>query len=180
MWGGDASNCLRPPLAVIGPSWQSGDAGRRQLRLGQGQRVDKNDLVGTWKGLGHDVTAPDGTVTYPHGKDHPASLIYTADGHMAVVATRKDRKKFTSPVSGRDISAATLEEKAAAAEGCVAYFGRYEVEGEEVLHHIEVCLFPNWEGTTQRRFARLDGDRLTLSMAREGDGAVSRVYWKRL
>ena len=138
------------------------------------------DIVGTWRGIGHDVTARDGTVTHPHGKNHPAYIIYSPDGYMALVATRANRKKFTSPVSGRDISGATLEEKAEAAEGCVAYFGSYEVKGDRVIHHIKVSLFPNWVGTSQERFAELAGDRLTLSMSPDKDGAIARVYWERI
>ena len=32
-----------------------------------------------------------------------------------------------------------------------------------VIHHIEVCSYPNWIGNAQVRFADLDGDLLTLS-----------------
>jgi hypothetical protein len=32
-----------------------------------------------------------------------------------------------------------------------------------VVHHIEVCSYPNWIGDAQERFATLDGDLLTLS-----------------
>ena len=138
------------------------------------------DIMGTWRGIGHDVTARDGTVTHPHGEKHPANIIYSPDGYVAVVVTRANRKKFTSRVSGSDISGATLEEKAGAAEGCVAYFGTYEVKGDRVIHHIKVSLFPNWEGTSQERFANLEGDRLTLSIAPDEEGAIARVYWERM
>ena len=56
----------------------------------------------------------------------------------------------------------TLEEKARAASGFMAYCGRYEVHGDHVVHHIEQSLFPNWVGTSQKRFIELEGDRLTL------------------
>jgi hypothetical protein len=140
------------------------------------------DIVGTWRVLTHDLLNKDGTVTYPHGEVHPAGIIYSADGHMALVATRANRSKFTSPVSGRDISGATKEELAEAAGGTVAYFGRYEVKSDpdRVIHHIEVSLFPNWEGVAQERFAKLEGDRMTLSIAPDKDGAVGRVFWQRV
>jgi hypothetical protein len=32
-----------------------------------------------------------------------------------------------------------------------------------VIHHIEVCSYPNWIGNAQVRFAKLDGDVLVLS-----------------
>ena len=58
---------------------------------------------------------------------------------------------------------------------------RYEVlsNPDRVLHHVEVSLFPNWENVTQERFAKLEGDRLTLSIAPDKDGAVGRVFWQR-
>jgi hypothetical protein len=34
---------------------------------------------------------------------------------------------------------------------------------DTVIHHIEVCSYPNWIGNAQVRFARLEGDLLTLS-----------------
>jgi hypothetical protein len=45
----------------------------------------------------------------------------------------------------------------------MAYCGRYEVHGDHVVHHIEQSLFPNWVGTSQKRFIELEGDRLTLT-----------------
>lgn len=44
----------------------------------------------------------------------------------------------------------------------ISYAGTYEVHEDYVLHHIEVSLFPNWVGGTQKRFFERDGDRLTL------------------
>jgi hypothetical protein len=34
---------------------------------------------------------------------------------------------------------------------------------DTVIHHIEVCSYPNWIGNAQVRLAKLDGDLLTLS-----------------
>jgi heterodisulfide reductase subunit B len=33
-------------------------------------------------------------------------------------------------------------------EGCVSYYGHYELDPENniVIHHVEGSLFPNWEG----------------------------------
>jgi hypothetical protein len=37
-------------------------------------------------------------------------------------------------------------------------------EQDRVIHHIEVCSYPNWIGNAQVRFAKLDGGLLTLSI----------------
>ena len=34
---------------------------------------------------------------------------------------------------------------------CLAYFGRYAVHGDTVVHPIDVSLFPNWSGAEQSR-----------------------------
>ncbi len=142
--------------------------------------MEAKDLVGAWKGLGHDVTAADGTVTHPHGTDTNAYMIYTPDGFVSLMASKNDRKKFSGDVSGRDLKSATTEEKAQAAGDCIAFAGRYEMSGEKLLIHIEIALFPNWEGTTEIRYPQFDGDQLTLTMPPEPDGAVGRVRWQRM
>lgn len=43
----------------------------------------------------------------------------------------------------------TIEEKASAAETYVSYCGRYGVEGDKIIHHIEVGFFPNWISVKQ-------------------------------
>lgn len=44
----------------------------------------------------------------------------------------------------------------------MAYAGTYEIDGNSVVHYVDISLFPNWIGGEQRRIARLDGDRLAL------------------
>ena len=70
----------------------------------------------------------------------------------------------------------------AAVEGYVSYCGRYEVNGDKVIHHIEVSLFPNWVGVRQERMYELDGDRLTLStplMLVGGRRLSTHLIWER-
>ena len=85
--------------------------------------------------------------------------MYTPDGFMGVVNTPEQRARVsagTNPMSLDGISAA---ERAAAAEGVVAYMGRYEVKGDVVHHTIYAALNPNLVGTTQVRRATLGGRR---------------------
>ena len=49
----------------------------------------------------------------------------------------------------------------------LAYSGSFDVEGDvegdTVVHRVEVSIFPNWVGLDQRRRLSLDGDRLVES-----------------
>ena len=44
----------------------------------------------------------------------------------------------------------------------LAYCGRYRVDGDCVVHTVEMSMYPNWVGTEQRRAYRFDGDRIVL------------------
>jgi hypothetical protein len=63
----------------------------------------------------------------------------------------------------------------------MAYCGRYEVHGDHVVHHIEQSLFPNWVGTSQKRFIELEGDRLTLTTDpfETSRTSAARAVWER-
>jgi hypothetical protein len=52
-----------------------------------------------------------------------------------------------------------------------------------VIHHIEVCSYPNCIGNAQVRFAKLDGDLLTLStkpMTFQGVERRAELVWERV
>ena len=54
---------------------------------------------------------------------------------------------------------------------------------DTVIHHIEVCSFPNWIGNAQVRFADLDGNQLTLStkpMMFQGVERSAHLVWERI
>jgi hypothetical protein len=96
-------------------------------------------------------------------------LIYSGDGYMSVAMMSASRQKFVD----KDVKKGTNEEKAASVDTYVSYSGRYEVQGDKVIHHVEVCLFPNWVGNDQKRTFQFDGNRLTLSTPLPG-GDIQR------
>jgi hypothetical protein len=59
----------------------------------------------------------------------------------------------------------SAQEKSEALSTYVSYCGCFEVfpDQDTVIHHIEVCLYPNGIGKAQVRFVKLDGDVLTLT-----------------
>jgi hypothetical protein len=82
------------------------------------------------------------------------------------------------------LAAATVEQRAAAAAGYLAYAGTYRLDGDTVHHHVEVSLFPDWLGGVQTRLVSWeDGDlvlRSTGTTTRDGKQAVNRLRWRRI
>jgi hypothetical protein len=139
----------------------------------------RDRLVGAWRLVSWENRAADGQVTYPMGADAVGYLIYTADGRCSVMISRAGRAAFAAD----DLLSGTAEEKARAAEGFVAYAGRYTFSGDRVVHHVEVSLFPNWVGSDQERSVELVEDRLTLSaspLLLAGRRQVPRLVWERV
>jgi len=142
--------------------------------------MGKEQFVGAWKLVSSEFRRSDGEVTYPMGRDTAGMLMYDANGHMSAQVMRSNRPAFASG----DQLKGTPEEIKAAFEGCVAYYGTYEINEEEgtVTHHVEGCSFPNWVGTAQRRFFEFSGNRLMLSSApipMGGEQVTATLTWER-
>lgn len=137
-----------------------------------------DSLVGTWRLV--DWTASvDETVTRPFGGKAEGILTYTDDGRMWATLQRKDR----APLGSGTLAAATAEQRAAAAAGYLSYAGRYEVDGDRVIHHVEVSLFPDWVGDHQIRLIGWDDGDLILSTEPQttpsGRVVVNQLQWRR-
>jgi hypothetical protein len=78
---------------------------------------------------------------------------------MAVQLAAADRPKIGT---GDALGGGSVDQRAAAYSTCLAYFGRYETEKDQVVHLIEASLFPDWTGERQVRRFTLDGETLTL------------------
>jgi Lipocalin-like domain len=138
-----------------------------------------NPLIGTWRLVSWENQSVDGQVSYPFGQDTLGYLLYTPAGYMFVALMRPHRTDF---VSG-DLLKGSPEEKIKAAETYISYCGQYEVQGDTVIHHVELSLFPNWSGGDQERLIELAGNRLILSarpMLLEGRQQIARLVWERV
>jgi hypothetical protein len=147
--------------------------------LGWRDAVIRDALVGTWKLVLWENRSTDGRVTYPLGKDAEGLIMYGDDGYMFVAIMRARRALFDAG----DLLGGSAEEKAQAAETYVSYCGRYDLEGDTVVHHVKLSLFPNWVGVDQERLVEITGDRLTLStrpILLEGTEQTAHLVWERL
>ena len=137
-------------------------------------------LVGTWSLRSWEITSTDGTVTEPIGTNPVGRITYDDAHRMAVQVMQVDRLLADSS----DPFSASTSEIVAAWMGFVSYAGHYETDPSKhvVIHHLEMCSFPNWVGTSQQRFYSFEDDTLVLStppMSLGGESAVSTLIWER-
>ena len=106
-----------------------------------------HDLIGTWKLVDWTV-AMDGSRTVRPFRGKATGLItYTDEGRMVASLMKADR-----PLIGtKSFNEATALERASAAAGYLSYAGSYDVVDDQVHHHVELSLFPDWVGGTQIR-----------------------------
>jgi hypothetical protein len=139
-----------------------------------------NPLIGTWRLISwENRSVVDGQVSYPLGKDAVGYIMYNQDGYMFVAIMGPNRLKFAA----EDLLSGTTEEEAQAEETYVSYCGRYDFQGDTVVHHVELSLFPNWVGGAQERLVELRGNRLTLStrpILLEGTQQTAHLIWERV
>jgi hypothetical protein len=97
---------------------------------------------------------------------------------MATVCSA-NRPRFTSD----DMAQADPNEQAQAARTYVSYGGWYELQGNKLIIHVLVSLFPNWVGQPQIRvIEHLEGDHLTLAtepVPFAGQSVQGYLIWKR-
>ena len=139
-----------------------------------------DDLVGTWRLLEWRAEADDGTSTRPFGDRPLGYVVYTADGHMITTISVPDR----API-GEELLAAPPDARAAAFETFAAYSGTFHVDGGEVVHEVEMSLYPDWIGSAQRRRVDLDATRTRLTLMSDPVTSAGRAIrncldWERV
>jgi Lipocalin-like domain len=136
-------------------------------------------LAGTWTLVAWRRIAEDGTVSYPLGADARGVLSYTDNGRMTVQITGAERAQLsTDDPLGGDESA-----RAAAYSTYLAYYGTYEVQGQNVVHRIEGSLFQNWAGERQVRPFTAESGQLVLHTPPmhlgNGTTVINELAWTR-
>lgn len=137
-------------------------------------------LIGAWSLVSYSMATEVGEVLYPLGPDATGLIVYTPNGFMSGQIQAAERRPYAS----KDVHRGAPEEAGAAVNGYLAHSGPFVVDEDEgtVRHRPAVSLFPNWVGTTQKRYVRLDGPELVLSTdpARyRGALRAATLRWKR-
>jgi hypothetical protein len=111
-------------------------------------------VVGTWKLVSYVIEVQEnGTIMKVMGE--------TPSGYVAFLPT--GRVFFMLTAEGREHDPEhSAEGHALLLDTMVAYTGRYRLEGDKWITQVEVAWNPEWIGTEQTRFFKLEGDSLQV------------------
>jgi hypothetical protein len=128
------------------------------LMSGAAASAQSNDaIVGTWKLISAtNLTEKGEMIENAYGQNPTGLLTYTLDGRMMGIISNGARKLFSS-------ASPSVNERAEAFSTFLSYAGRYTVNGDRVIHHVEAAWRQDWANTDQVRFiVKLQADQLTL------------------
>lgn len=138
--------------------------------------ADRKQILGRWRLVEWVQRYDDGREKYPFSRSPEGFIQYDADRMFCFVCSAARK-----PLSGPQWAAPDAE-KAAAYASSFAYSGTYEIAGDEILHKVDLSLYPNWVGTTQRRRAVLRDGRLSLTARLEEgtpEARTAELIWER-
>ncbi len=137
-------------------------------------------LAGKWKLVSVSSSTSSGERNdTPFGPSSTGFLTYTQDGRMTAMISYGGRKRLSSS----DARSAPAEEQAEAFRTFVAYAGRYTLNGDKVIHHVEISSIQNWVDTDLIRSIRFEGERIVLlTPPTSVDGKIQafELIWQRL
>jgi Lipocalin-like domain len=114
--------------------------------------ADSGKLLGIWKLVSLEIEAQGtGQMEPPMGEKPAGYAVFTQEGRAFFILTGELREPATND-----------EQRAGLLNTLVAYTGTYRVEGDKWITTVEVAWNPEWVGSEQTRFFRLDGDRLEV------------------
>ena len=128
------------------------------------------DLLGTWELLDWRSFRDGEFYKFPMGEDGKGQLIYTREGVMSGFLMRAD---FGDELPGSDTKASR----------CLSYAGTFRIEGDEVIHDVNLATIPEWLGTPLIRTMEWREDQLLLKttpqQGRDGHKYSNELLWGR-
>jgi len=140
------------------------------------------DLVGAWKFVSAEEVFADGKRRSQFGPKADGYLSYSPNGIVTAVLGSMTRPPSKAPTP----EGATDAEAAAMARNFIAYGGPFTVDSDTdtVTHHIDIALFPGWQGGTQIRTFTVHGHFLhgkTLpAISPDGQSFHVELTWERV
>ena len=107
----------------------------------------RSRLIGNWQLVSFTERRENGEHFDVFGPNPKGYISYLESGHMSVLFASAQRKPFKGAWEG-----VSDRQKAENFDGIVAYSGRFIDHGDRVVHHVDVCWIPNWEGRDLERF----------------------------
>lgn len=132
-------------------------------------------LIGHWRLVAYTEVKPSGEridVFGPHPKGY---LTYSSDRRMTVVVGGDERPRLSG--AWQAVPAAA---KAANYDKLIAYAGRYTDLGDKVIHHVEVCWIPNWEGRDLERLVVPAGEGRMILRTPADRPPSQDLLWERV
>jgi Lipocalin-like domain len=136
-----------------------------------------DDLLGAWRLESAVEVFDDGERRDEFGPNPAGYLCYSPAG--VVSATLGDSAR--PPVSAVDPQSGTDADYENMARHFIAYAGPFSVDvgNATVTHHVDVSLFPNWQGHDQVRRVAIEGGRLSI-IASDRTSAEGRIFHSEL
>lgn len=137
-------------------------------------------ILGTWKLVSASTSTAGGERNAtPFGQSPTGLLTYTQDGRMTAMISYGGRARLSS----KDSHSAPIEEQAEAFRTFIAYAGRYTLNSDHVIHHVEISSLQEWVGTDLIRSIKFKGERIVLAappMPVDGIMQTFELIWRRL
>jgi hypothetical protein len=137
------------------------------------------DPVGTWtlKSWTREVVDT-GEVSHIFGTAPKGIITYGTDGRVTALIVAEMRKK------PENMESMTDAERALLFRTVVAYSGTYRLNGQTLIHHVDISWNEVWTGTDQVREFVFDGKQLSLKTPPlpspvDGKIAVATLVWER-
>lgn len=139
----------------------------------------REQIVGAWTMVSADSVRPDGSRTAMFGSSPKGIIIFSRDGHFALIQMRAE----LPTIAAKSRDQGTHEEYKAIVAGSIAYFGTYSVtESDKTLTlKPEGSTFANIlaAGEQKRIITSLTSDELRFTNPKTPSGATLEVGWKR-
>ncbi len=154
-----------------------GFAGAAMNAVAQQPSLDEQ-LIGSWMIVSATTTRPDGTKVDTFGPDPKGLQIFERGGRTSAIIVGSNLPKFAS----NNRATGTADENKAVIQRSVAFFGPYTFNkaDQSITFQVEGSTFPNWEGTTQKRFIAISGNDLTITIPAGSAGGTGESRWKRV
>ncbi|HEY4785472.1 MAG TPA: lipocalin-like domain-containing protein [Bacteroidales bacterium] len=136
-------------------------------------------IEGSWLLVSMTYTDAKGKIVNLYGESPMGILTYDKCGYMNAQMGYCHRSNFKNSSLGEG----SADEITAAYKTYMAYYGKYyEKEPGTIIHQVEGCLFPNWQGKEEIRYAKIEDGLLVITTPPTlfGDGEIIiKAVWKK-
>jgi hypothetical protein len=138
--------------------------------------MSTDKLVGSWKLISVSSKKRDGSIESPYGMAPTGVLTYSGDGRMSALISFDGRKPL--PFGG-----GTPEDQAEAFRTFLGYAGTYTLNGDKVIHRVEVSSIQSLVDKDLIRTVKFEEDRIVLTTpptAIQGQAQIIDLTWQRI